>query len=103
MERECIKCGQIMIPVKNGFYTVHNNIFRSSDLWGCLPCRRFQIHGMPEGFEVTIIEGGELQPDPGSDTFLSILDPVMTLPSYFSSHMKEFYPEWRWEDKDESK
>lgn len=99
--RICVKCGNVMEPVKNGFTFSIGTRFYTSDLWGCKKCRRFQIHGTNKhfGYVAKLIEPIDLISDPGNKSFLAILEPkFVALPEYFYKHMKEWYPGWNWKE-----
>lgn len=100
-ERICIKCGQEMRPIKNGFIFQVDDELRTADLWGCLTCDRYQIHGVPATQSLLKIyghlrlENSELVCDPGNDKFWAVLDPALTYTPHFKKHMAEWYPDWR--------
>lgn len=100
-DRICIKCGQEMIPIKNGFVFEVDDELRTADLWGCRPCERYQIHGLPAAQSFAKIHGHlsseeeeHLVADPGNDRFWAILDPAITYTSHFKRHMSEWYQGW---------
>lgn len=100
--RVCIRCGQVMQPIKNGFYySMPDGKVRNSDLWGCLTCRRFQIHGSPKTPILirNIVKSGNFVVDPGGDNYLAILDPEIDFTEEFDKHMIKWYPEWNWKEK----
>jgi hypothetical protein len=107
-ERFCIKCGNALEAIKNGFYFITpDGLLKSSDLWGCIKCRRFQIHGIPSGSfpwrpVYGYVDAGELTDDltspvneaAGSFIFQAYLDPTIIFLNPFYEHMKKRYPEW---------
>jgi hypothetical protein len=95
MDRICVKCGRVMEPIKNGFYFFFDQKVRTSDLWGCRNCRRFQIHGSPKVFvEAANLIHGEIITDPGNQNMLAVLEPNLILPDYFEKYMNQYYPHW---------
>lgn len=103
MDRICTKCGNTMEVVKSGFqFLDDNNILFTSDLWGCITCRRFQIHGSPgsTNHQFSRVKGDfEVVPDPGNLNMYAILDPKIQFSGEFNAHMIEWYPHWNWEGK----
>lgn len=99
-DRTCIKCNRTMIPVKNGFFHVGpDGEIRSGDLWGCKPCGRFQLHGIPTGHGSWMpLYGwvnGERVKDPNADEFFrAYLDPDILFCPPFFRHMKEWYSDF---------
>lgn len=101
-ERTCINCGRELQVIKNGFFFIQHGGLRTSDLWGCKGCNRFQIHGIPNSPAIPIFgfvsDPDELSDglvcDPGNERFWAILDPTITFTDFFRSHLKEWYPDW---------
>ena len=104
MGRNCIKCGRDLQVIKSGFLHIINQQVSSSNLYGCLHCKRFQIHGRPAATRNVAMVKGLIQDDPGNPkNYTAILDPVIEkMPSGFGEYMKEYYPYWNWEGEDNS-
>jgi len=103
MIRRCENCGRELVPVKNGFLFVRGNEVRTSDLWGCRQCKRFQIYGIPKqvSFEVGVVgEHAQLIDDPGNPSYHAILYSPTKMPSDFAEHMKNYYSSWDWKEED---
>ena len=87
-----------MRPIKNGFYHVGPDAFtRSGDLWGCLKCKRFQLHGVPKPFPwwpIYPCVDGAFETDPQNDLYNAYLEPDFLFSEHFIKHMEEWYPEW---------
>ena len=100
-ERYCVECGSEMQPLKNGFLFLSEYDLRTSDLWGCKRCMRYQIHGIPVGpptkvyGEINNSNHVTLSFDPGNEKFWAILKPNLTFSEHFAAHMREWYPDWR--------
>lgn len=95
MKRVCVRCGRTMKPVKNGFHHVGpDGCIRSADLWGCLSCNRFQVHGIPSGSApwrpIFGYVSGEKVPDPGNERFTAYLEPEFWFLDPFFKYMAEW-------------
>lgn len=102
MNKKCIVCGQRMEPIKNGFYFLEpDSSVWAGDLWGCLSCRRFQVHGIPKVPVIPLHASlkGVKATDLDNSTHDAILIPVLDFTKHFDSHMHEWYPYWHWKEE----
>lgn len=103
--KRCLKCRGELEPIKNGFKILdEQGQVRTTDLWGCLACNRFEIWGIPPRSAPwwpihAIVEGKYevvVHKDPKNRTYPWWLmrDPVLHLNESFKAYMAEWYPHW---------
>ena len=98
-EPTCHKCGRYCEVIKTGFYHRQDNgLTYTGDLFGCLACGHFQLHGIPSRSHIWDLlfgtASGLMEIDPKNKRYMAMLNPVLTVAPVFQQHMNEWYPNW---------